>query len=355
MNYTLFSRLLISWYEINKRDLPWRHTNDPYAIWLSEIILQQTRVQQGLPYYEKFIKEYPDVKSLSEADEEEVLRLWQGLGYYSRARNMHGTARYIHKNLDGKFPDKYQDILKLKGIGKYTAGAIASFAFGEVVPVVDGNVFRVLSRVFGINEDISSQRGQKEFFEIARKILPKEQTDSYNQALMEFGAMVCLPKRPLCDNCMYQDKCFAFQNEMISVFPVKSKKMQKKEREFSYFVIKHQDRLLMHRREGKDIWKGLYQFYLKEKHSENFDEFLPDNMLGVLLNKYKVYIKDPRLIHTHVLTHQVLKAKYWELEIEQNCEIEDADFDGFRFYSKPEIENLPKPVLINNYLSKEYF
>jgi A/G-specific adenine glycosylase len=355
LNSSLFSRLLISWYEQNKRDLPWRSTLNPYFIWLSEIILQQTRVNQGLPYYEKFIKQYPTIETLAKASEEEVLRLWQGLGYYSRARNMHSTAKSIQAHLDGIFPDNYKDILKLKGIGKYTAGAIASFAFKEVVPVVDGNVYRVLSRVFGMEQDISSPKGQKEFLIFAESLLPKEKTDLYNQAVMEFGATVCLPKNPICEGCIFRDNCFAFQKDMISVLPVKTKKLKKKERQFSYFVIKHQDKLLMHRREGKDIWKGLYQFYLKESHSGNIADFLPDPVLNKIFDHYKTKINEPGILDKHVLTHQVLRAKYWEIEIDDEMDVKDSDFKDLRFYSRGEVEELPKPILIHNYLSKEYF
>jgi A/G-specific adenine glycosylase len=355
LNSSHFSRLLIEWYEQNKRDLPWRKTTDPYFIWLSEIILQQTRVNQGLPYYKKFIKQYPAIENLATASEEEVLRLWQGLGYYSRARNMLSTAKSIHADLQGVFPNNYKDILKLKGIGKYTAGAIASFAFKEIVPVVDGNVYRVLSRVFGIDQDISSLKGQKEFLLFAKKLLPKEESHIYNQAIMEFGATVCQPKSPSCEDCIFRSSCFAFQKEMIPLLPVKTKKLRKKERLFSYFVIKYDDSLLMQRREGKDIWKGLYEFYLKESHADSIADFLPDPVLEKVLANSETKISEPNYIDTHVLTHQVLKAEYWEIEIDNETALEEADFKHLKFYNKGEVEELPKPVLINNYLSREYF
>jgi A/G-specific adenine glycosylase len=355
LNSSHFSRLLILWYEQNKRDLPWRNTTNPYFIWLSEIILQQTRVSQGLPYYEKFIKQYPAIENLAKAGEEEVLRLWQGLGYYSRARNMHSTAKSIHSDLKGNFPNNYKDILKLKGIGKYTAGAIASFAFKEKVPVVDGNVYRVLSRVFGIDQDISSPKGQKEFLAFAEKLLPEEQIHIYNQAIMEFGAMVCLPKTPICADCIFRSSCFALKNDLVSVLPVKTKKLGKRERQFSYFVIKHNDKLLMHRREGKDIWKGLYQFYLRETHADSISDFLPDPVLNKVFDHYEIKVNEPNYTDTHVLSHQVLRAKYWEIEIENGQILEEPDFKDLRFYNRYEVEELPKPILINNYLSREYF
>jgi A/G-specific adenine glycosylase len=219
-----FSKTIIRWYNKNKRDLPWRHTKDPYKIWLSEIILQQTRVQQGLPYYETFVKKFPTVHHLAKANEDVVMKTWQGLGYYSRARNLHYSAKFISKNLKGKFPNNFEEIKKLKGIGDYTAGAIASFAFNKPYPVVDGNVFRVLSRYFGIKTPIDSAKGKNEFVEKATLLLDKKNPGTFNQAIMEFGAMKCVPQNPDCGKCPLKNGCEALANDTVSALPFKSKK-----------------------------------------------------------------------------------------------------------------------------------
>ena len=222
----IFSNSLIQWYLNNKRDLPWRNTQNPYLIWLSEIMLQQTRVAQGLPYYMAFTNAFPTVFELANASEEQVLKLWQGLGYYSRARNLHKTAQFVASELNGEFPDNNKDLLKLKGIGDYTAAAIASFAYNEAVPVVDGNVFRVLSRYFDIETDISLVTAKKEFSALAFELMPKNDPASFNQAIMEFGALQCVPKNPSCEICVFNSSCAALQKKKVHLLPFKSKKIK---------------------------------------------------------------------------------------------------------------------------------
>ena len=259
-----FSKKLVEWYNDHHRTLPWRNTQDAYKIWLSEIILQQTRVAQGLPYYKKFILHYPNINSLAEAKEKEVLRLWQGLGYYTRARNLVKCAREVVKNYAGKFPGTFQELKKLPGIGDYTAAAIASFAFEEPVAVVDGNVYRVLSRIFGIDKNIASTEGKKFFFALANELIPVDQPGTYNQSVMEFGALHCLPLNPNCDDCIFKKNCVALKQEKIDILPVKIRRQKKTNRYFNYFLIRIGDKILMNERTGKDIWKGLLDFPLLE-------------------------------------------------------------------------------------------
>ena len=225
----IFYNYLIKWYLENKRDLPWRKTTNPYHIWLSEIMLQQTRVAQGMPYFLSFVEAFPTVFDLAKAEEEQVLKLWQGLGYYSRARNLHKTAQYIATELNGVFPDNYKDLLQLKGVGDYTAAAIASFSYNEAVPVVDGNVFRVLSRYFDLDTDIAQAFAKKEFAALAFELMPKDTPATFNQAIMEFGALQCVPKNPDCAVCVFNESCAALQKKKVELLPVKSKKSKSEE------------------------------------------------------------------------------------------------------------------------------
>ena len=254
-----FSKLLIDWYLSNQRELPWRKTKNPYHIWLSEIMLQQTRVAQGLPYYLRFTEEFPTVFDLAEASEEKVLKLWQGLGYYSRARNLHFTAKEIVKNHQGQFPSDYHQLLKLKGIGSYTAAAITSFAFNQPYAVVDGNVIRVLSRVFGIEIPYDSVTGKKRFQQLAQELLIKNKPGMYNQAIMEFGALQCKPKSPNCSICPMQDFCIAYQAMEVHAFPVRSKKIKVKERFLHFLMIQTDNGICIGKRKS-GIWNGLYEF-----------------------------------------------------------------------------------------------
>jgi A/G-specific adenine glycosylase len=260
-----FSRPLLKWYRQNSRDLPWRRHADPYRVWLSEIILQQTRVDQGLPYYRRFIDAYPDVHALARASEEEILKLWQGLGYYSRARNLHATARHVANELDGVFPGSHAELVKLKGIGPYTAAAIASICFNEPRAVVDGNVFRVLARVFGVEADIASGTGKKEFSQLADELIDSRQPGDYNQAIMEFGATHCKPARPNCSDCFLAARCVALKEDKVKTLPVKSKKTRVRKRYFDYLVTLDEEyRTLLTKRNSGDIWEGLYDFPMVE-------------------------------------------------------------------------------------------
>lgn len=332
---------LISWYLINKRDLPWRKTKNPYKIWLSEIILQQTRVQQGLPYYWRFIAAYPTIQALALANEDEVLNLWQGLGYYSRARNMLKTARVLNDEYDGCFPTCYDDLLKLTGIGEYTAAAIASFSFKEPVAVVDGNVYRVLSRLFDIDTPIDSGIGKRTFRFLAEEVLDKVNPDTFNQAIMEFGALHCTPQKPACNNCVFNGTCLSRVNGTISQRPVKKKKNASKQRFFVYKVFLEDNKTAIQKREGKDIWQGLYEFPLEE-----FDD----------AEKQMDYIKSCKVNTrycsseiTHILSHQRIKTFFICLESEKK-----KDWLKQRVLSIPinELHRYPVSVLTENFLKK---
>jgi A/G-specific adenine glycosylase len=338
-----FQKKIIEWYEENKRQLLWRETSDPYKIWLSEIILQQTRVAQGLPYYEHFVKSFPTVISLANASQQQVLRLWQGLGYYSRARNLHACARVVASEQNGKFPDNYKDLLKLKGIGPYTAAAIASFAFKEPVAVVDGNVFRVLSRVFGMEADITTPKAKDLFTKKANELISKDRPDLFNQAMMEFGALQCVPKNPKCEECIFSKSCVARKHELQNVLPIKSKKVKVRNRYFYYFVVRYKNKVLMKKREAKDIWQGLYDFYLIEtKRSKKVSELLktdPEFKGSTKTNESKIY--------KHVLSHQKLVVRFVEMELENIQTLKPTEL---KWFTDREIAALPKPILIANYM-----
>lgn len=313
-----FSSRLLKWYNSNKRVLPWRQTQNPYFIWLSEVILQQTRVEQGMPYYLKFAEAFPTVQELAAATEDEVLRLWQGLGYYSRARNMHATARMIVDCYGGKFPSEYKDILALKGVGEYTAAAIVSFAYNKPYATVDGNVFRVLSRIFGVDEYIDTGKGKKLFTELATELIDKKSPGEYNQAIMDFGSLQCVPKSPNCGNCPFSDLCFAYNHKVIDSLPRKKGKIVTKDRFFNYLDISVGDKLFLRKREGNDIWKGLYEFPLIETDErKTFDQLIHESEY----KKIESTLGEIRLVSTkefkHVLSHQVIHAVFYKLEVAQ--------------------------------------
>lgn len=340
-----FPSILINWYRENKRDLPWRNTNDPYKIWLSEIILQQTRVDQGMSYYLKFIENYPTVKDLAQAKEEEVLKLWQGLGYYSRARNLHFTAKLIVNEYNGEFPNQYKDILNLKGIGEYTAAAIASFAYNNSYPVIDGNVYRVLSRIFGISTPIDSTQGKKEFKALAEELIDSKNPSEYNQAIMEFGALYCKPQTPDCDNCVFNGSCEAFNNKEVSILPVKSKKIKQKDRYFNYLVFTDEQSVYIKNRLDKDIWKGLFDFPLVETTQPVKDiEEIKDSAHQKLINQnLSIKVSDEK---THILSHQKIHAIFWLIQLEK---LPSPTSKMVKIKWK-EINNYPVPKLIENYL-----
>jgi A/G-specific adenine glycosylase len=354
---TLFASWLVVWYQTHKRNLPWRHTHDPYKIWLSEIILQQTRVAQGLPYYQRFIEKYPVIQDLAHAEEEEVLRLWQGLGYYSRARNLHTCARMVVNELGGKFPGTYKELLQLKGVGKYTAGAIASIAFKESVPVVDGNVYRVLARVFGVGEDISSTQGTKVFYALAQSLVPKADADLYNQAIMEFGAIHCTPLNPKCTSCIFKAYCVAFHTNRQYMLPVKGKKITVKPRFFHYLVIQHDDKLYMKRRKGRDIWEGLYDFYLVEDKQLKAIDRLEDTLV-MLIRRYQLSIVSTSTPYQHLLTHRRLYVQFLQVQATTQFIQEAAALlrqAGIRAFTVDQTEALPKPTLIDNFLKAKIY
>lgn len=349
-----FNRRLKSWYLENHRPLPWRETKDPYKIWLSEVILQQTRVAQGMPYFERFVEQYPTIFELAAADERDVLRLWQGLGYYSRARNMHFTARQVVADYGGKFPETSEKLLKLKGLGQYTAAAIASFAFDDAVPAIDGNVYRVMARIFGIQSDMLSNEGKKEFTALARRLISKEDPATYNQAMIEFGALQCVPASPNCMVCIFKDRCFAYAHQMQGQLPVKIKKLTVKQRFLNYFIIKQGDRLAMYERRGRDIWKGLYDFHLIESQTVATTPdalTISDPAFQNLLRKGR--LTEVPKVYSHILTHQRLQVRFWWLEIPETERIDLPH--GMAFYNHEEIEVLPKPILIDTVLREENY
>lgn len=348
--YQAFSHQILTWYKENPRELPWRGTRDPYKIWLSEIILQQTRVAQGLPYYYAFVETYPSVKDLALAPEEEVLRLWQGLGYYSRARNLHACAKSIWFEMNGVFPQTYDELLKLKGVGSYTASAIASFAYDEVKAVVDGNVFRVLARYFGIDTDIASSKAKKEFETLANQIIPKDQPGEFNQAMMDFGARLCTPKNPGCESCPLKTSCFALLYNIVSELPLKINKVKIKERHFHYYVIKCGEKWVWKKRTSGDIWEGLFDFPQEESSVDLISSLI--DIPSASKDQIQPFPKKYR----HILSHQRLNAVFSEVEIEEENldQLENwCEKEGFMLVAEDKIEYLAKPKLIVNFLNDQ--
>jgi len=312
----VFLSNIYQWYTKNKRDLPWRQTTDPYKIWISEIILQQTRVAQGMGYYFRFIERFPNVKQLSEAHEDEVLKLWQGLGYYSRARNLHAAAKYIQKELHGKFPETYSGILQLKGVGPYTAAAIASIAFDLPFPAIDGNIYRVFARYFGIETPVDSDKGKKEIGEIAKELMPQQNAGFHNQALMEFGALQCIPKSPDCEHCPVRLSCYAATHKKAAELPVKTKKVKQSKRFFYYFYIQYNNTTFLEKRTKNDIWKNLYQFPLFESGKDLLESELFSDRNLPFLNGCSAVVKSVSALRKHILSHQVIFARCIHVEID---------------------------------------
>lgn len=300
-----FSRIVLYWYITNQRDFPWRKSKCAYKVWLSEIILQQTKTSQGLSYYNKIIKTFPTLKELAEASEEQILKLWQGLGYYSRARNLHFTAKHIQNNLNGVFPDDYNSLIKLKGIGPYTAAAISSICFNEKRAAVDGNVYRILARVFNIDTAINSPKGIKTFQELANSLISEHNPGDYNQSMMDIGASICTPKNPKCNQCPLNSICLAHDNNLIDNLPVKIKKTKIKHRNFNYLCIEHNGNFLMKKRTQKDIWKNLYDFPLIEGDTiPKENDIIYKKLLNSIL-EYEI-ITEKTKHYKHQLTHQKL-------------------------------------------------
>tara|TARA_R110000787_G_scaffold15134_2_gene46780 strand:- start:15788 stop:16876 length:1089 start_codon:yes stop_codon:yes gene_type:complete len=341
-----FSKKLIVWYLAHKRDLPWRNTAIPYYIWLSEIILQQTRVEQGLPYYQAFVSAYPTVNKLANASEQEVLKLWQGLGYYSRARNLLATAKYISNELNGVFPTTYKDLIKLKGVGDYTASAVASICFNEATAVVDGNVYRALARYFGISTPINSSLGIKEFKKLAQQLIDVNDPGNHNQAIMEFGARQCKPQNPNCEVCVFNDSCLALQQKKISELPVKLKKTKVKNIYFNYIVlISENKKTFLQKRTGKGIWQNLYEFPLIETENDfkidelkSLDDF-QDVSKKFEINSLVLYNEVPIL---HKLSHRNIYTRFWIAETQKNDD---------EAISISQMETYPVPKLIGNFIT----
>ncbi|RUA10203.1 MAG: A/G-specific adenine glycosylase [Flavobacteriia bacterium] len=312
-----FSKQLILWYLQNKRDLPWRKDTNPYQIWLSEIILQQTRISQGIPYYFKFIRKYPTIFDLASAEEDEVLKLWQGLGYYSRGRNLHHTARYITTHFNGIFPNDFKTLKKLRGIGDYTASAISSICFNQAHAAVDGNVQRVLARFFNINTPVNSTKGIKYFKELAQELIDPAQPGTYNQAVMELGALICTPKNPQCTVCPLQEACKALKHKTIEIIPVKEKKIRRRKRFFNFLVfnINNSSTLLVKRTE-KDIWQNLFQFPLIEtKNEAGLKDIVQSDLLNNLIGTNEITVEQQNFKPlVHKLTHQDIQIQFWVIK-----------------------------------------
>ncbi len=342
-----FTKQLLLWNEHhNTRQMPWKGEKDPYKIWLSEIILQQTRVEQGLAYYNRFIKTFPTVKDLAKAPETKVFKLWEGLGYYTRCKNLIVTAKYVAEECKGNFPNTYGEILALKGIGPYTAAAIGSFAFNIPKAVVDGNVFRVLSRYFGIDTAIDSNEGKKQFSLLAEELLEKNKPGIYNQAIMDFGAVICKPQSPLCNECLLKKKCVAFINNRVSVLPVKEKFIIKKTRWFYYLIAEYKGRQYVKIRGAKDIWENLYEFILvEETEAVITGKLLSSKKVKGLLGKEKVEVVSVSGVYKQQLTHQTICGQFIHVKLNKRLPV-----TGYELLDKKEICSLPFPKLINQYL-----
>ncbi len=349
-----FTQKLMQWFATNHRPLPWKGEKAPYLIWLSEIILQQTRVEQGLPYFEKFKHKYPTVQDLANAPEDEVMKMWEGLGYYSRARNLHTAAKYIAHDLGGVFPKNYNDIRGLKGVGPYTAAAIASFAFDLPYAVVDGNVYRVLSRFFGIEEPIDTTAGKKKFAQLAQELLDKQQPGSYNQAIMDFGATHCTPVAPACKKCLMQTDCTAFQKRMIARLPIKSKKLKRRQRFFNYLLLNHNGQLILKKRTKKDIWQNLYEFPLIETNA-----LVEERQILKKHQLWKEWMHDANAKIERVseplkqdLTHQRIIVRFWEISLSD--EFSKPGDGNWIMIDRENIREYAFPKVIDTYLRQKF-
>lgn len=312
-----FSKRLIEWYQACRRELPWRKTQEPYRIWLSEIILQQTRVEQGLRYYEAFLERFPNVHHLAEASEEEVLKMWQGLGYYTRARNLHRTARYIAWERNGEFPSNFEGLRGLQGVGPYTAAAIGSFCFGLRTPVADGNVERVIARIKGLEEPVNTTKGKRRVQELASEMMEDAEPGAFNQAIMEFGALHCTPKNPDCKNCTFKKECEAYRTGKTEALPVKRKGKGQRNRYFNYLYLRNEDGVVLEQRREKDIWQHLYQLPLIEskgplKEAELRKDQLPAALFSKMKGKQELVLQGE---YRHALSHQKIHARFWSAPV----------------------------------------
>jgi A/G-specific adenine glycosylase len=337
-----FQRLITVWYRLNARSLPWRETKNPYYIWLSEVILQQTKVEQGLGYYLKFINRYPDVLDLARATEEQVLNDWQGLGYYSRARNLHASAKMIVKDFGGVFPMEYEVVRSLKGVGDYAAAAITSFAYGSPYAVLDGNVFRVLSRFFDVDLAIDSSEGKKFFKELSQSLLPAENSAEYNQAIMDFGATQCKPKNPDCFSCVLQGSCLSFSNGVVDDRPVKAKKIKTRNRYFNYLLLKNKGSFFLKKRLGKDIWQHLYEFPMIETNEVSS----LDDLKELIFSEFSCLPKKMKSLKKHILSHQHIYASFIFFDSDYY-----GSYDGLIKVEKSDLQNFPLPRLIDRFLN----
>lgn len=339
-----FIILLLDWYEIHKRQLPWRNTKSPFKVWMSEIILQQTRIKQGLNYYLKFENQFTDIHKLANADEQTILKLWQGLGYYTRARNLHKTAKIISKDFNGEFPNNFKDLKKLPGIGNYTAAAISSICFDEKVPAIDGNAYRVYARLFGLDKDIAQSNAHKFFFDFAQNIMPERNSGDFNQAIMELGAMVCLPQNPNCSECPVSNQCIAYQTGSVNELPVNSKKIKIKNRYFHYFFIVHPQAnyFLIRKRNFKDVWHNLFDFPMIETKTKTLESSDFDVLKFNKISKVK-----------HILTHQYLHIQFYQVHCTVK-EFEQFTTSEYLLLSPIEILNTPFPKPIADFLENQF-
>jgi A/G-specific adenine glycosylase len=351
MEQFFFTKALMKWHRTeNKREMPWKGEKNPYKIWLSEIILQQTRVEQGWNYYEKFIQQYPTVYDLANAKDEVVFKLWEGLGYYNRCKNLLITARIIVEKFNGNFPTTFEEIIDLKGIGPYTAAAIASFAFNLPYPVVDGNVFRILSRFFAVDTAIDTTEGKKYFAELAMEVLDKKYAGIYNQAIMDFGATVCKPVNPLCSHCVLQKKCLAHQLGLVATLPTKEKVLIKKNRWLYYFMFEHNSKVLINKRVRNDIWQNLFEFYLVETNEQmHCNEATIKLLLKEQLNISNATIPFISALEKQQLTHQTVRGQLIKIELE----IIPATLKNFTWVNKKKLKQLPFPKFIHQLIDEK--
>jgi A/G-specific adenine glycosylase len=346
-----FTRILLKWHSSkNDRKMPWKGEKNPYRIWLSEVILQQTRVDQGWAYYEKFLAAFPTIRDLAHAPEQKVLKLWEGLGYYSRCRNLIITAKKIDAEYNGQFPNTYEEILALKGIGPYTAAAIASFAFRLPHAVVDGNVTRVLSRYFGDATPIDSTAGKKLYADLADALLDREQADLYNQAIMDFGATVCLPRNPLCTDCVQRNGCLALQKGLTAQLPVKEKNIRKKQRWFYYFIVETpHNKLYIRRRAARDIWEGLYEFVLMETGEPVYfdkEDIRNSESIRQLFGRQPLTVKYISRVYRQELSHQTIQGQFITVSVGGKTPV----FEEYSLVHREQLADYPFPKFINEWL-----